>query len=52
MGEITKDLRDQFYIVTKVRAEGKEAGEAQITRSFELLKTDYIDLFQVHNMID
>ena len=32
--------------------EGKEAGEAQIARSFELLKTDYIDLFQVHNMID
>ena len=52
VGEITKDLRDQFYIVTKVRAEGKEAGEAQITRSFELLKTDYIDLFQVHNIID
>ena len=42
----------QFYITTKVRTEGKEAGEAQIARSFELLKTDYIDLFQVHNMID
>ena len=52
MGEITEDLRDQFYIATKVRTEGKEAGEAQIARSFELLKTDYIDLFQVHNMID
>ena len=52
VGEITEDLRDQFYIATKVRAEGKEAGEAQITRSFELLKTDYNDLFQVHNMID
>ena len=52
LGEITEDLRDQFYIATKVRTEGKEAGEAQIARSFELLKTDYIDLFQVHNMID
>ena len=52
VGEITEDLRDQFYITTKVRTEGKEAGEAQIARSFELLKTDYIDLFQVHNMID
>ena len=35
-----------------MRTEGKEAGEAQIARSFELLKTDYIDLLQVHNMID
>ncbi len=52
VGEITEDLRDQFYIATKVRTEGKAAGEAQIARSFELLKTGYIDLFQVHNMID
>ena len=46
------ERRDQFYIATKVRIEGKEDGEAQIARSFELLRTDYIDLFQVHNMID
>ena len=52
LGEITEDHRDRFYIATKVRIEGKEAGEAQIARSFELLQTDYIDLFQVHNMID
>ena len=44
--------RDQFYVATKVRTEGKEAGEAQIAQSFANLKTDYIDLFQVHNMID
>ena len=52
VGEITEGLRDQFYIATKVRTEGKEAGEAQIDQSFKVLKTDYIDLFQVHNMID
>ena len=52
LGEITDDLRHRFYIATKVRTEGKEAGEAQIARSFKLLQTDYIDLFQVHNMID
>ena len=50
LGEITQDRRDNFYIATKVRVEGKEAGEAQISRSFDLLKTDYIDLFQVHNI--
>ena len=52
VGAVTEGRRDQFYLATKVRIEGKEAGEAQIARSFELLKTDYIDLFQVHNMID
>ena len=52
VGEITEGRRNSFYLATKVRTEGKEAGEAQIARSFELLKTDYIDLFQVHNMID
>ena len=52
LGKITRGLRDQFYIATKVRIKGKDAGDAQIARSFELLKTDYIDLFQVHNMID
>ena len=52
LGEITEELRDRFYIATKVRVEGKEAGEAQIAHSFKLLRTEYIDLFQVHNMID
>ena len=52
VGKVTEGRRDQFYFATKVRTEGKEAGEAQMARSFELLKTDYIDLFQVHNMID
>ena len=52
VGEITEDLREKFYIATKVRVEGKEAGEDQIAQSFANLKTDYIDLFQVHNMVD
>jgi aryl-alcohol dehydrogenase-like predicted oxidoreductase len=52
VGVTTLGRRDKFYLATKVRCEGKEVGEAQIARSFELLNTDYIDLFQVHNMID
>ena len=39
-------------MATKVRTVGKEAGTAQITRSFELFQTDHIDLYQIHNMID
>ena len=35
-----------------MRTEGKEAGEEQIANSFHMFKTDYIDLFQLHNMVD
>jgi aryl-alcohol dehydrogenase-like predicted oxidoreductase len=52
VGITTKGMRDKFYLATKVRTEGREAGEAQIARSFELLNTDHIDLFQVHNLVD
>lgn len=52
LGVTTEGKRDQFYIATKVRCEGKEEGEAQVANSFDLLKTDYIDLYQIHNMID
>ena len=38
LGEITEERRDQFYLATKVRTEGKEAGEVQISRSFELFR--------------
>lgn len=52
IGITTTGKRDRLYLATKVRCEGREEGQAQIARSFELLKTDYIDLFQIHNMID
>lgn len=52
VGITTTGRRDKFYLATKVRCEGKDEGEASIARSFSLFNTDYIDLFQVHNMID
>lgn len=52
VGKTIAGKKDKFYLATKVRCEGKEEGEAQIARSFELLQTDYIDLFQVHNLVD
>lgn len=52
VGMVTAGRRDRFYLTSKVRCQGKEAGEAQIARSFELFNTDYIELYQVHNMID
>jgi aryl-alcohol dehydrogenase-like predicted oxidoreductase len=52
VGITTAGRRDKFYLATKVRIEGKEAGENQIAQSFQNFNTDYIDLLQVHNMID
>jgi len=52
VGITTAGRRDKFYLATKVRIEGKEAGENQIADSFANFNTDYIDLFQVHNLID
>ena len=52
VGITIEGKRDQFYLATKVRIEGKEAGEQQIAQSFENFGVDYIDLFQVHNLID
>ena len=52
VGKTTSGRRDKFYLATKVRVEGKEAGEAQLAKSFKAFQTEYIDLIQVHNMID
>lgn len=40
------------FIATKVWTRGNQAGIAQMQRSFELLKTDTIDLMQIHNLLD
>src|SRR5262245_11572726 len=40
------------FIATKVWTRGRDAGIAQMQDSFRLLKTDRIDLMQVHNLVD
>ena len=52
LGETIEGRRDQFQLATKVWCSGKETGRAQITQSFELLRTSYIDLLQIHNLVD
>jgi diketogulonate reductase-like aldo/keto reductase len=44
--------RPRVFFATKVWTSGHEAGIAQMRRSAELLKTDVIDLIQVHNLLD
>jgi aryl-alcohol dehydrogenase-like predicted oxidoreductase len=44
--------RDRAFLATKVWTSGKRAGIEQLERSMRLLRTDRIDLLQVHNLVD
>jgi diketogulonate reductase-like aldo/keto reductase len=44
--------RDRLFLATKVWTDGKASGERQMERSFELMRTDVMDLMQVHNRRD
>jgi diketogulonate reductase-like aldo/keto reductase len=44
--------RKKAFIATKVWADGREAGIAQMRRSLKRFHTDKIDLMQIHNLRD
>lgn len=44
--------RDKAFIATKVWTSGHDSGIAQMRQSMRLLKTDRIDLMQIHNLLD
>jgi diketogulonate reductase-like aldo/keto reductase len=44
--------RDKAFLATKVWTSGREAGIAQMNDSFRLFRTDKVDLFQIHNLLD
>lgn len=44
--------RDRAFLATKVWTSGRAAGIAQMRRSAERLRSDKIDLMQVHNLVD
>ncbi len=49
LGEALAGLRDQFVLATKSMARTKDAMAKDIDISLNNLKTDYIDLYQLHN---
>jgi diketogulonate reductase-like aldo/keto reductase len=44
--------RPRAFLATKVWTSGREKGAAQMRRSAELLRSDVIDLMQIHNLVD
>lgn len=49
LGEALEGCRDKFVLATKSMARTKEAMAADIETSLKNLRTDYIDIYQVHN---
>lgn len=46
------DIHQKLFKATKVWTSGKQAGIAQMQASMAKMKTDVIDLMQVHNLVD
>jgi len=46
------DGRAKSFLATKIRIEGRDQGIASIENSFKALRTDKLDLVQIHNLID
>ena len=53
-GDLVADLgmRPRVFLATKVWTTGQEQGIAQMRRSAERLRTEIIDLIQIHNLLD
>ncbi|MDO5376844.1 MAG: aldo/keto reductase [Clostridia bacterium] len=49
LGEALEGMRERFVVATKSMARTREAMERDIETSLANLRTDFIDLYQVHN---
>jgi diketogulonate reductase-like aldo/keto reductase len=54
IGELTSaiGIREKLFLATKVWTRGKQSGIQSMERSMSLLRTNRIDLMQVHNLVD
>lgn len=44
--------REKLFVATKVWTTGRAAGVAQMEQSLRLLRTDHVELMQIHNLVD
>jgi len=54
VGDLTAELglRRSLFLATKVWTSGRDAGIRQMEDSFRLMKTQTMDLMQIHNLLD
>jgi len=54
VGDLSSEagLRDRLFFATKVWTSGRNGGVRQMEESFRLMRTQRMDLMQVHNLVD
>jgi aryl-alcohol dehydrogenase-like predicted oxidoreductase len=52
LGPWVEQRRGDFFLATKTGERTADAAYAEICRSLELLRTDHVDLLQLHNLVD
>jgi aryl-alcohol dehydrogenase-like predicted oxidoreductase len=50
IGPWLKHHREQFFLATKTEERQRQGARDSLHRSLELLNTDHVDLFQIHNL--
>ncbi len=54
VGDLTAEpgMRDKLFLATKVWTSGRQAGIDQMRASLKLMRSEKLDLMQVHNLLD
>ncbi len=52
LGPWMADHRDEYFLATKTGERTRAAAYEEIQRSLERLRTDHVDLIQLHNLVD
>jgi aryl-alcohol dehydrogenase-like predicted oxidoreductase len=52
LGPFIEHHRDAFFLATKTGERTRDAAYAEICRSLERMRTDHVDLIQLHNLVD
>ena len=52
LGPFVEQHREKYFLATKTGERNADAAYAEINRSLELLRTDHLDLLQLHNLVD
>ncbi|HEX3205677.1 MAG TPA: aldo/keto reductase, partial [Propionibacteriaceae bacterium] len=52
LGPLMETRRDEFFLATKTGERTRAKASNEIQRSLERLRTDHVDLIQLHNLVD